>query len=41
MGRNGVHKVVGNPTDNRYDIPSISVEHRKSKTWVKHELPKV
>ena len=34
------HKVVGNSTDNRYYIPSIAVEHRKSKMWLRHELMK-
>ena len=35
------HQVVGNSAGNRYCIPGISVEHRKSKAWVKHELLKV
>ena len=35
------HRVVGNLTNNQYCIPSIAVEHRKSKTWMKHELLKV
>ena len=35
------HKVVGNSTDNQYYIPSIAVEHRTTKLWMKHELIKV
>ena len=35
------HKAVGNPTGNQYYIPSIAVEHRKSKMWVRHELMKM
>ena len=35
------HKVVGNSTDNQYFIPSIAVEYRKSKMWLRHELLKV
>ena len=35
------HKVVGNSTGNQHYIPSIAVEHRKSKTRMKHELLKV
>ena len=32
------HKVVGDSTDNQYYIPSITVEYRKSKLWLRHEL---
>ena len=32
------HKVVGDSTDNQYYIPSIAVEYRKSKMWMRHEL---
>ena len=32
------HKVVGDSTDNQYYIPSIAVEYRKSKMWLRHEL---
>ena len=32
------HKVVGDTTDNQYYIPSIAVEYRKSKLWMRHEL---
>ena len=32
------HKVVGDTTDNQYYIPSIAVEYRKSKMWLRHEL---
>ena len=32
------HKVVGNSTNNQYYIPSIAVEYRKSKLWMRHEL---
>ena len=32
------HKVVGDSTDNQYYIPSIAVEYRKSKLWMRHEL---
>ena len=35
------HKVVGNSTDNQYYLPRISVEYRKSKMWLRHELLKV
>ena len=35
------HTVVGNSTDNQYYIPSIAVEYRKSKIWMRHELMKV
>ena len=31
------HKVIGNPTNNTYVIPSIN----KSKVWLRHELLKV
>ena len=33
--------VVGNSTDNQYCIPSVTVEHRKSKIWLRHERMKV
>ena len=35
------HKVVGNSTNNDYFIPSITVEYRKSKIWMRHEIMKV
>ena len=35
------HRIVGNPTDNQYYIPSVAVEHRKTKLWMRHELLKV
>ena len=35
------HQVVGNSTGNQYYIPSIAVECRKSKMWMRHELMKV
>ena len=35
------HKVVGNLTDSQYHIPSVAVETRKSKVWMRHELLKV
>ena len=35
------HKVVGNSTNNEYFIPSITVEYRKSKIWMRHEIMKV
>ena len=34
------HEVVGNPTGYQYIIPSIAVEHRKTKLRMKHELLK-
>ena len=34
------HKSVGNPTDNQYVIPSVVVEHRTTKLWMKYELLK-
>ena len=36
-----LHKVVGNSTDNQYYIPSIAVEYRKFKAWLRHEIMKV
>ena len=35
------HAVVGNSTNNQYYIPSIAVEYRKSKMWLRHEIMKV
>ena len=35
------HEVTRNPEDNQYVMPSIYVEHRKSKMWLRHELMKV
>jgi len=35
------HKVVGDSTDNQYFIPSIAVEYRKTKMWLRHEIMKV
>ena len=35
------HKVVGKPTGNEYSIPSVAVDHRKSKVFMRHELLKV
>jgi len=35
------HKVVGDSTNNQYYLPSIAVEYRKSKMWLRHELLKV
>ena len=35
------HTVVGNSTNNQYVIPSVAVENRKSKVWIRHELMKV
>ena len=35
------HRIVGNSTDNRYCIPSVAVEHRTYKMWMRHELLKV
>ena len=35
------HKVIGNPTNNQYYIPSVAVEHRKTKLWLRHELIKL
>ena len=35
------HTVVRDSTDNQYYIPSIAVEYRKSKMWLRHELMKV
>ena len=32
------HRIVGNSTDNQYYIPSVAVEHRKTKLWMRHEL---
>ena len=34
------HKAVGNSTNNQYYIPSVAVENRKSKVWMRHELLK-
>ena len=34
------HKIVGNPTDNQYFISSVAVQHRTTKLWMRHELPK-
>ena len=36
-----LHKVVGNPTDNQYHIPSLAVENRKTKLRMRYELLKV
>ena len=36
-----LHKVVGNSTGNQYFVPSIAVEYRKSKVWLRHEIMKV
>ena len=35
------HRIVGNSTDNQYYIPSVAVENRKTKLWMRHELLKV
>ena len=35
------HEVIRTPEGNQYVIPSIAVEHRKSKMWLRHELMKV
>ena len=35
------HAVVGNSTDNQYLIPSIAVEYRKPKVWLRHGIMKV
>ena len=35
------HKVAGNSTNNQYFIPSVAVENRKSKVWMRHEPMKV
>ena len=35
------HRIVGNPTDNQYYIPSVAVENRTAKLWRRHELLKV
>ena len=35
------YKVVGNSINNQYFIPSVAVENRKSKVWMRHELLKV
>ena len=32
------HRIVGNYPDNQYYIPSIAVENRKTKMWLRHEL---
>ena len=32
------HKAVGHSTDNQYYNPSIAVEYRKFKMWVRHEF---
>ena len=31
-------RIVGNPTDNQYCIPSVAVENRTTKLWMRHEL---
>ena len=35
------HKVVEHSSNNRYFFPSVAVENRKSKVWMRHELLKV
>ena len=35
------HRIVGNSTDNQYYIPSVAVDNRKTKLWMRHELFKV
>ena len=35
------HRIVGNSTDNQSYIPSVAVEHRKTKLWMRYELLKV
>ena len=35
------HRIVDNSIDNQYYIPSVAVENRKTKLWMRHELLKV
>ena len=35
------HKVVGDPKDNQFYFPSVAVDNRKTKLWMRHELFKV
>ena len=36
-----LHKVVGNSNGNQYLIPSVAVDHRNTKLWMRYELLKV
>ena len=35
------HRVIGNSTNNQYCTPSVAVENRKTKVWMRHEWLKV